>query len=162
MAEYTIVVKVDGIAVCQCTSIDKAFITAFSMYFAFNIAYPVHPKNTLTFLQRRIVSIVEEGKAPASNPASKICLAHHWAAYLLQFWPSSGWVPGPKKAQPLKMDTTNFLWAKDGPHTIKLLLHTAMAQIWLAQCKVTRSGPGMAQTLCSAIIGLVPGPDAAH
>ncbi|XP_056608380.1 sterile alpha motif domain-containing protein 3-like isoform X2 [Triplophysa dalaica] len=58
------VVKVDGIAVCQCTSIDEAFITAFSMYFAFNIAYPVHLKNTLTFLQRCIVSIVEEGEKP--------------------------------------------------------------------------------------------------
>lgn len=57
-------VKVDGVGVCQCTGLDEAFITAFSMYFAFNIAYPPHLKNTLTFLQRRIVSIVEEGDKP--------------------------------------------------------------------------------------------------
>ncbi|KAJ8346572.1 hypothetical protein SKAU_G00279730 [Synaphobranchus kaupii] len=55
------VVKVDGVSVCRCTALDEAFITAFSMYFAFNIAYPPHLKNTLTFLQRRIVGIVEEG-----------------------------------------------------------------------------------------------------
>ncbi|CAL9689754.1 unnamed protein product [Knipowitschia caucasica] len=54
-------VKVDGVDVCQCTTFDEAFITAYSMYFVFNIAYPPHLKNTLSFLQRRIVSIVEEG-----------------------------------------------------------------------------------------------------
>ena len=58
------VVKVDGAGVCQCKSLDEAFITAFSMYFAFNIAYPPYLKNTLTFLQRRIVNIVEEGEKP--------------------------------------------------------------------------------------------------
>lgn len=58
------VVKVDGVDVCQCTGLDEAYITAFSMYFTFNIAYPPHLKNTLTFLQRRIVSIVEEGDKP--------------------------------------------------------------------------------------------------
>ncbi|KAL7374088.1 hypothetical protein ABVT39_021647 [Epinephelus coioides] len=52
------VVKVDGVDVCQGTGLDEAFITAFSMYFAFNIAYPLH------FLQKRIVSIVEEGDKP--------------------------------------------------------------------------------------------------
>lgn len=56
------VVKVDGIDVCHCTDLDEAFITAFSMYYVFNIEYPPHLKNTLTFLQRRIVSIVEEGE----------------------------------------------------------------------------------------------------
>ncbi|KAI7795903.1 hypothetical protein IRJ41_009482 [Triplophysa rosa] len=58
------VVKVDGIGVCQCTNIDEAFITAFSMYFTFNIAYPAQLKKTLTFLQRRIISIMEEGDKP--------------------------------------------------------------------------------------------------
>jgi len=58
------VVNVDGIDVCQCTSLDEAFITAFCMYFTFNIAYLPHLKNTLTFLQRRIVNIVEEGDKP--------------------------------------------------------------------------------------------------
>lgn len=36
-------VKVDGVGVCQCT----AFITAFCMYFVFNVAYQPHLKNTL-------------------------------------------------------------------------------------------------------------------
>ncbi|CAL8293022.1 unnamed protein product [Arctogadus glacialis] len=58
------VVKVDGVDVCQCTGIEDGFITAFSMHFVFNIAYPLHLKNTLTFLQRHIVSIVEEGEKP--------------------------------------------------------------------------------------------------
>ncbi|XP_040893379.1 uncharacterized protein LOC121181521 isoform X3 [Toxotes jaculatrix] len=58
------VVKVDGVEVCQCVHLDEAFATAFSMYFVFNIAYPTHLKNTLTFLQRRIVSIVENGDKP--------------------------------------------------------------------------------------------------
>ncbi|KAK2817756.1 hypothetical protein Q7C36_021689 [Tachysurus vachellii] len=58
------VVKVDGMVVCQCTSLDEAFMTAFCMYFTFNITYPPHLKNTLTFLQRSIVNIVEEGDKP--------------------------------------------------------------------------------------------------
>ena len=58
------VVKVDGANVIQCKSLDEAFITAFCMYFVFNIAYPKFLKNTLTFLQWRIVNIVEEGKKP--------------------------------------------------------------------------------------------------
>ena len=51
------VVTEDGIDVCQCTSLDEAFITAFWMYFAFNIAYATHLRKTLTFLQRHIVNI---------------------------------------------------------------------------------------------------------
>ena len=58
------VVKVDGADVVRCKSLDEAFITAFSMYFVFNIEYPKFLKNTLTFLQRRIVNIVEEGQKP--------------------------------------------------------------------------------------------------
>ncbi|XP_030292943.1 sterile alpha motif domain-containing protein 3 isoform X2 [Sparus aurata] len=58
------VVKVDGVDVCQCASLDEAFITAFSMYFVFNIAYPPHLRSTLAFLQRRVVGIVEEGDKP--------------------------------------------------------------------------------------------------
>jgi hypothetical protein len=58
------VVKVDRVDVCQCTGIEDGFITAFSMHFVFNIAYPLHLKNTPTFLQRHIVSIVEEGEKP--------------------------------------------------------------------------------------------------
>ncbi|XP_060717823.1 uncharacterized protein LOC132840294 isoform X2 [Tachysurus vachellii] len=58
------VVKVDGMVVCQCTSLDEDFMTAFCMYFTFNITYPPHLKNTLTFLQRSIVNIVEEGDKP--------------------------------------------------------------------------------------------------
>ncbi|KAF7709134.1 uncharacterized protein LOC124383284 isoform X1 [Silurus meridionalis] len=58
------VVKVDGMVVCQCTSLDEAFMTAFCMYFTFNITYPPHLKNTLTFLQRRIGNIVDEGDKP--------------------------------------------------------------------------------------------------
>lgn len=37
------------------------------MYFAFNIAYPLHLKNTLT-------CIVEEGDKPASNCTDALCL----------------------------------------------------------------------------------------
>ena len=58
------VVKVDGVDVCQCAGRDEAFITALSMYFVFNTAYPPHLRSTLTFLQGRIVSIVEEGDKP--------------------------------------------------------------------------------------------------
>ena len=55
------VVKLDEVDVCQCTDLDEAFITPFSLYFVFNVAYPPHLRNTLTFPQRRIVSIEEEG-----------------------------------------------------------------------------------------------------
>ena len=51
------VVTEDGIDVWQCTSLDEAFITAFWMYSAFNIAYPTHLRMTLTFLQRHILNI---------------------------------------------------------------------------------------------------------
>ena len=55
------VLKLDGTDVCQCRSLDEAFITAFCMYFVFNIAYPTCLKKTLTFLQLRIANIKEEG-----------------------------------------------------------------------------------------------------
>ncbi|XDV17636.1 hypothetical protein PO909_023468 [Leuciscus waleckii] len=71
------VVNVDGIDVCQCTSLDEAFITAFCMYFTFNIAYPPHLKNTQTFLQRRIVNIVEEGDKPLPKQIEAFCTDGH-------------------------------------------------------------------------------------
>ena len=44
------VVKVDGVEVCTCTAVDEAFITAFCMYYTFNIAYPPRLKNTMTIV----------------------------------------------------------------------------------------------------------------
>jgi len=58
------VVKVDGVDVCQSAGLDEAFITAFGIYFVFNIAYPPLLRNTLAFLQRHVVGIVEEGDKP--------------------------------------------------------------------------------------------------
>ncbi len=52
-------------------------------------------------------------------PDSKICMAHLWATTLLHFWPSSGWVPGPKLAHTLKTDSNNFLWPRCGPRPVK-------------------------------------------
>lgn len=58
------IVKVDGIEVCRGSFIEEGIISAFCMYFVFNLAYPRHLKNTLMFLQKHIAKIVEHGDQP--------------------------------------------------------------------------------------------------
>ncbi|KAG9264866.1 hypothetical protein AMEX_G21202 [Astyanax mexicanus] len=66
------VVKVDGVEVCTCAAIDEAFITTFCMYFTFNIAYPPRLRNTMTFLQRCILHIKEEGDKPLPVTVTRV------------------------------------------------------------------------------------------
>ncbi|KAG9281440.1 sterile alpha motif domain-containing protein 3-like [Astyanax mexicanus] len=66
------VVKVDGVEVCTCAAVDEAFITTFCMYFTFNIAYPPRLRNTMTFLQRCILHIKEEGDKPLPVTVTRV------------------------------------------------------------------------------------------
>ncbi|KAJ4945626.1 hypothetical protein JOQ06_023307 [Pogonophryne albipinna] len=64
------VVKTDGFELCRAS--EEGVIAAFCAYFVFNMAYPPNRKNTLTFVQRCILKISEEGDKPLSTTVIRI------------------------------------------------------------------------------------------
>ncbi|XP_034053475.1 uncharacterized protein LOC117533687 isoform X3 [Gymnodraco acuticeps] len=66
------VVKTDGFELCRASDLEEGVIAAFCAYFVFNMAYPPNRKNTLTFVQRCILKISEEGDKPLSTTVIRI------------------------------------------------------------------------------------------
>ncbi|KAJ4938094.1 hypothetical protein JOQ06_002720 [Pogonophryne albipinna] len=66
------VVKTDGFELCRASDLEEGVIAAFCAYFVFNMAYPPNRKNTLTFVQRCILKISEEGDKPLSATVIRI------------------------------------------------------------------------------------------
>ncbi|KAI9520612.1 hypothetical protein NQZ68_015151 [Dissostichus eleginoides] len=66
------VVKTDGFELCRASDLEEGVIAAFCAYFVFNVAYPPNRKNTLTFVQRCILKISEEGDKPLSTTVTRI------------------------------------------------------------------------------------------
>ncbi|KAL3060779.1 hypothetical protein OYC64_015178 [Pagothenia borchgrevinki] len=66
------VVKADGFELCRASDLEEGVIAAFCAYFVFNMAYPPNRKNILTFVQRCILKISEEGDKPLSTTVIRI------------------------------------------------------------------------------------------
>ncbi|KAK5933346.1 hypothetical protein CgunFtcFv8_013836 [Champsocephalus gunnari] len=66
------VVQTDGFELCRASDLEEGVIVAFCAYSVFNMADPPNRKNTLTFVQRCIPNISEEGDKPLSTTVIRI------------------------------------------------------------------------------------------
>ncbi|KAI7806901.1 hypothetical protein IRJ41_013872 [Triplophysa rosa] len=48
-------VKMEGSEICQAVGVEDGVLSAFCAYFVFNLAYSLHNRNTLLFLQRHVL-----------------------------------------------------------------------------------------------------------
>ncbi|KAG9273319.1 sterile alpha motif domain-containing protein 3-like isoform X1 [Astyanax mexicanus] len=66
------VVKMEGLEICRTVSVEDAILAAFCAYFTFNLAYPPHIRNTLTFIQRHVLKVSEAGDKPLPTALTRI------------------------------------------------------------------------------------------